>query len=127
MSRRAGWWSRTTPTAADALLAFAETEHHARSAGAHHGRTPEEALQLEPHLEPRSRPRSHYPDDAQVQPTVAVEALLASAEGWVWLRTGERVVGALRDATGGRIVGVRTDRVDHPADVVGRARRPVGR
>ena len=40
------------------------------------------------------------------------------------MRTRERVVGALRDATGDRIVGVRTDRADHAADAVVNAAGP---
>ena len=63
--------------AADALLAFAETQRHAGVQA--RTITPEEALQLEPHLNPQIAAAVHYPDDAQVQPTVAVEALLASA------------------------------------------------
>ena len=110
-------------TAADALLAFAETQRHAGVRA--RTITPEEALQLEPHLNPQIAAAVHYPDDAQVQPTVAVEALLASArKAGASVRTGERVVAALRDATGGRIVGVRTDRVDHAADVVVNAAGP---
>ena len=87
--------------------------------------TPEQALQLEPHLNPQIAAAVHYPDDAQVQPTVAVEALLASArKAGACVRTRERVVGALRDATGDRIVGVRTDRADHAADAVVNAAGP---
>ena len=97
---------------ADALLTFADTQ---RQAGVQARTiTPEEALRLEPHLNPQIAAAVHYPDDAQVQPTIAVEALLASArQAGASVRTGERVVGAVRDATGGRILGVRTDHVDH--------------
>ncbi|WP_035738235.1 NAD(P)/FAD-dependent oxidoreductase [Glycomyces arizonensis] len=67
-----------------------------------------EALELEPHLNPEITAAVHYPQDAQVQPVIAAEALLASAR-----RSGARilphreVVGALRDAAG-RITGIRT-------------------
>jgi glycine/D-amino acid oxidase-like deaminating enzyme len=110
-------------TAADALLAFADSQ---RQAGVEaHPTTPQQALRLEPHLNPRIAAAVHYPGDAQVQPTVAVEALLASARmAGACVRTRERVVGAMRDATGRRIVGVRTDRGDHPADAVVNAAGP---
>jgi glycine/D-amino acid oxidase-like deaminating enzyme len=110
--------------AADALLAFADTQR--RQAGVEaYATTPREALRLEPHLNPRIAAAVHYPGDAQVQPTVAVEALLASARmAGACVRTHERVVGATRDATGSRIVGVRTDRGHYPADVVVNAAGP---
>jgi D-hydroxyproline dehydrogenase subunit beta len=112
-----------TAAAADALLSFAETQRHAGVKA--HPTTPREALRLEPHLNPRIATAVHYPGDAQVQPTVAVEALLASARmAGARVRTRERVVGATRDATGGRIVGVRTDRGHYPADAVVNAAGP---
>jgi D-hydroxyproline dehydrogenase subunit beta len=109
--------------AADALLAFADTQ---RPAGVEaHTMTPQQALRLEPHLNPRIAAAVHYPADAQVQPTAAVEALLASARiAGARVRTREQVVGAMRDATGGRIVGVRTDRGHYPADAVVNAAGP---
>lgn len=112
-----------TSGAADALLSFAETQLHAGVEA--HTMTPQEALRLEPHLNPGIATAVHYPGDAQVQPTVAVEALLASARtAGARVRTRERVVGAMRDATGDRIVGVRTDRGRYPADAVVNAAGP---
>lgn len=109
--------------AADALLSFAETQRHAGVEA--HTMTPPEALRLEPHLNPRIATAVHYPGDAQVQPTVAVEALLASARmAGAYVRTGERVVGAMRDETGHRIAGVRTERNQYPADAVVNAAGP---
>lgn len=109
--------------AADALLSFAETQRHAGVEA--HTMTPPEALRLEPHLSPRIATAVHYPGDAQVQPTVAVEALLASARmAGAYVRTGERVVGAMRDETGHRIAGVRTERNQYPADAVVNAAGP---
>jgi glycine/D-amino acid oxidase-like deaminating enzyme len=67
-----------------------------------------EALALEPDLNPALTAAVHYPQDAQLQPVIATEALLASAR-----RAGATVlphheaVGVLRDAKG-RITGVRT-------------------
>ena len=54
----------------------------------------------------------HYPEDAQVQPVIATEALLASARRrGAGVRTGVEVIGALRGADG-RIAGVRTTQGD---------------
>ena len=109
--------------AADALMLFADTQ---RSAGVEaYTTTTQEALRLEPHLNPRIATAVHDPGDAQVQPTVAVEALLASARmAGACVRTRERVVAAMRDGSGGRIVGVRTDRGQYPADAVVNAAGP---
>jgi len=109
--------------AADALHEFAESQ---RQVGVQaHTTTPQEALRLEPYLNPRIATAVHYPGDAQVQPTVAVEALLASARlAGARVRTRERVVGAMLDGTGGSIVGVRTDRGRYPADAVVNAAGP---
>ncbi|WP_026930868.1 NAD(P)/FAD-dependent oxidoreductase [Glycomyces tenuis] len=77
-----------------------------------------EALELEPHLNPEITAAVHYGQDAQIQPVVATEALLASAR-----RAGARVLphqevtGALRDATG-RVTGVRTASETLHADTV---------
>jgi D-hydroxyproline dehydrogenase subunit beta len=112
-----------TAAGADALLSFAETQ---RTSGvAAHTMTPREALRLEPHLNPGIATAVHYPGDAQVQPTVAVEALLASARmAGARVRTRERVVGAIYDETGHRIVGVGTERGQYVADIVINAAGP---
>lgn len=112
-----------TDAGAVALDAFAETQRR-------HGvdaitLTPPEALRLEPHLNPEITCGVHYPDDAQVQPVITVEALLASARiAGATVRTRERVVGALRDTAGRRIIGLRTERGDLPADAVVNAAGP---
>jgi D-hydroxyproline dehydrogenase subunit beta len=68
-----------------------------------------QALELEPQLNPEITASVYYPEDAQVQPVIATEALLASARD-LGARTifGERVYGALHDHDQ-RITGVRTD------------------
>jgi glycine/D-amino acid oxidase-like deaminating enzyme len=107
--------------AAEALLAFAATQREAHVDA--RPVTPQDALRLEPHLNPRVAAAVHYPDDAQVQPTATVEALLASArQAGARVHTRERVVAAVRD--GNRIIGVRTDRGRHDADVVVNAAGP---
>ncbi|UOQ88857.1 FAD-binding oxidoreductase [Agromyces endophyticus] len=61
---------------------------------------------LEPHLSPEIARGIHYPDDAQVQPSLATQAMIARAVRLgASLRVTE-VVGAHR--SGGRIVGVET-------------------
>lgn len=65
------------------------------------------ARELEPHLTERFTLAVHYPDDAQIQPVIATEALLASARLLgVEIRTSTAVEGALVDASG-RLAGVR--------------------
>ncbi|MPY48878.1 NAD(P)/FAD-dependent oxidoreductase [Streptomyces acidicola] len=95
----------TTATGADALLAFADTQ---RSAGVDaRPVTAAEAAELEPDLTPRVAAAVFYPDDAQVQPSVATEALLASARRHgARLRQGVTVLGGV--VSGGRLVGVDT-------------------
>lgn len=67
----------------------------------------DQALALEPHLDPGIAAAVLYPQDAQVQPVVLAEALLASARrhGAV-VRTHEEVLGGVTET--GRVVGVRT-------------------
>ncbi|MEL7977841.1 FAD-dependent oxidoreductase [Isoptericola sp. F-RaC21] len=75
------------------------------------------ALELEPALNPALTAAVWYPEDAQVQPVAAAEALLASARrAGATVRTGVEVVGALRD--GDRLVGLRTTGGDVPAGAV---------
>ncbi|MEV6011395.1 FAD-binding oxidoreductase [Streptomyces sp. NPDC051976] len=102
----------TTTAGAAALRAFAAEQ---RAAGVDAREvTPAQALRLEPDLTPALTAAVHYPQDAQVQPVVATEALLASARrhGAV-VRTGTRVTGPL--TAGGRLTGVRTTAGDIPA------------
>ncbi|GAA2042930.1 FAD-dependent oxidoreductase [Agromyces tropicus] len=94
----------TTDAGAAPLLDFARVQ---REAGVHaQVVTAAEAHALEPHLTAAVTAAVHYPDDAQVQPVIATEALLASARrAGARVETGVEVVGALRDS-GGAIAGV---------------------
>ena len=113
--RKGGLVAATTLTGAEPLLAFARTQRAAGvdarpvDAGA--------ALSLEPDLSPAVTAAVHYPEDAQVQPVAAAEALLASARRrGVDVRGGIEVVGAV--ASGRRIRGVRTTTGTIEADAV---------
>lgn len=114
--RKGGLVVATTAEGAAPLADFAATQ---RGAGVD-ARVIDvaEARQLEPDLADSIHTAVYYPEDAQVQPTIATEALMASAR-----RNGARLVehaavtGALRDASGG-IVGVTTTRGDFRADRV---------
>ena len=106
----------TTESGLDALLAFARTQ---RTAGVlARPLTTAEACGLEPDLNPALTGAVHYPGDAQVQPTVTAEALLASARrrGAV-VRTGAEVTGPIL-GDDGRIVGVATSAGSLHADTV---------
>ncbi|MGI9821885.1 NAD(P)/FAD-dependent oxidoreductase [Agromyces sp. Marseille-Q5079] len=114
--RKGGLVVATTEAGAEPLLAFAEGQ---RAAGVDARAVRiATALELEPWLNPAITAAVHYPDDAQVQPVIATEALLASARrhGAV-VRTGVEVTGATRDASG-RIVGVTTTEGDVLAGAV---------
>ncbi|WP_265443239.1 NAD(P)/FAD-dependent oxidoreductase [Flexivirga meconopsidis] len=105
-----------TDVGAQALRAFAAGQ---REAGVDARElTPDEARDREPWLNPAARVAVHYPEDAQVQPVGATEALLASAR-----RRGARLLQGteVREAAlddGGALVGVRTTRGDLAADRV---------
>lgn len=114
--RKGGIVVTTTEPGAAALLSFADTQ---RPAGVDAlALSGAEAVDLEPDLNPAVTAAVYYPQDAQVQPTIATEALLASARlrGAV-LRTGAEVTGRVLSA-GGRIIGVRTTQGDVYADAV---------
>ncbi|RIJ51741.1 FAD-dependent oxidoreductase, partial [Clavibacter lycopersici] len=87
----------TTDEGADPLLAFAATQ---RSAGV--DAIPVDrrrALELEPWLNPAITAAVYYPEDAQVQPAIATEALAASARrAGAVVRTGVEVTGPILDA-----------------------------
>lgn len=85
---------------------------------------PAQAFELEPDLTPATVMAVHYPQDAQVQPTVATEALLAAARrrGAV-VHQGVEVLGALPDRAG-RLCGVRTSAGQFAADVTVNAAGP---
>lgn len=114
--RKGGLVVATTDAGALPLLAFAASQ---RAAGVEaHALDPGEARALEPELNPAITAAVHYPEDAQVQPVIATEALLASARlQGAEVRVGVTVTGALRDASG-RITGVRTTAGDVAAGSV---------
>jgi len=106
----------TTDAGAAPLLAFAASQ---RSAGVDAWVLDQaEALSLEPDLAPDFRAAVFYPEDSQVQPTIATEALMASAR-----RHGARLIentpvtGALRDSAGA-LIGVTTATGELRADRV---------
>lgn len=92
----------------DGLRAFANSQ---RAAGLDAVEvSAEQARELEPDLAPGVVGGVHYPQDAQLQPVAATEALLASARAaGADVRTGVEVTGALR-GVGGRLTGVATTR-----------------
>ncbi|NUQ87731.1 MAG: FAD-binding oxidoreductase, partial [Glycomyces artemisiae] len=103
--RKGGVVVATTEEGAEPLRAFANGQAAAGVEVAH--LTPGEALSLEPHLNPAITAAVHYPQDAQLQPVVATEALLASARrAGVRVLAHQEVIGLVRD--GERITGVRT-------------------
>ncbi|MGW6025457.1 NAD(P)/FAD-dependent oxidoreductase [Streptomyces sp. NPDC055099] len=72
--------------------------------------TADELHDLEPHLAPGTAGGVHYPQDAQVMPSLAAAQLVRLARGLgAELRTGWAVTAVLRTA-GGEVRGVRTDR-----------------
>lgn len=82
------------------------------------------ARELEPDLTAKVAGAAFYPQDAQVQPTVATEALLASARrAGARVLTGEQVVGPLRRADGS-LGGIRTATGSYQGDVVVNAAGP---
>ncbi len=112
----------TTEDGAAPLLAFANIQ---RAAGIDARElTVAEALTLEPDLNPAITAAVHYPQDSQVQPVIAAEALLASAR-----KHGARVVQSTRIMSpilngDGVLVGVMTDRGEFRADAVINAAGP---
>ncbi|SDL18363.1 Glycine/D-amino acid oxidase [Glycomyces sambucus] len=103
--RKGGIVVATTEAGAEPLRAFARSQAAVGVEVEH--LSPAEALSLEPHLNPAITAAVHYPQDAQLQPVVATEALLASARlAGVRILSGQEVVGLER--AGDRITGVRT-------------------
>lgn len=104
----------TTEAGAAPLRAFAAAQRGAGVVAT--DLTVADALTLEPDLTPALTAAVHYPQDSQVQPVIAAEALLASAR-----RHGARVVQSTRvlapilDADGA-LVGVITDNGEFRAD-----------
>ena len=102
----------TTETGATALHEFAARQ---RTAGII--AEPVTGRELEPDLTPDHTAALFYPQDAQVQPAIAAEALLASArQAGARVRQGVEVLGPLR--RGDRLTGVRTTGGDLEADHV---------
>jgi glycine/D-amino acid oxidase-like deaminating enzyme len=113
--RKGGLVAATTESGVSPLLEFARAQRaegvDARpvNVGA--------ALDLEPELSPAITAAVHYPEDAQVQPVAAAEALLASARArGVTVTAGTEVVGAV--TSGGRVTGIRTPAGTLHADAV---------
>lgn len=106
----------TTESGAAPLLAFAASQ---RGAGVDaQPVSMAQALELEPDLNPDARTAVYYPEDAQVEPVVAAEALLASARAHgAQVRQGTEVTGAVLDLRGA-IVGVRTATEEIPCGAV---------
>ncbi|MBB2985235.1 NAD(P)/FAD-dependent oxidoreductase [Terracoccus luteus] len=113
--RKGGLVVATTDAGAAPLEGFAASQ---RAAGVDARVVDErQARELEPWLTPSATAAVHYPEDAQVQPVVATEAVLASAR-----RLGASVLGH-REVRGGvvehgQLVGVRTDAGTVAADAV---------
>lgn len=103
--RKGGLVVATGEPGAVALLGFAAEQ---RTAGVDaRPVTPAEALALEPALTRAAVAAVHYPQDAQVQPVAAAEALLASARRHgARVEVGAEVLGPV--LVGDRLVGVRT-------------------
>jgi len=103
--RKGGLVAATTDAGARPLLQFA-LDQQAEGVDARPVEIAE-ARELEPDLSPAITAAVYYPEDAQVQPVVATEALLASARRLgVTVRPQTDVIDAL--TTHGRITGVRT-------------------
>jgi glycine/D-amino acid oxidase-like deaminating enzyme len=103
--RKGGIVVATTEEGAEPLRAFARSQAAVGVEVEHLSAA--EALALEPHLNPAITAAVHYPQDAQLQPVVATEALLASARrAGVRVLANREVIGIERD--GDRITGVRT-------------------
>jgi D-hydroxyproline dehydrogenase subunit beta len=106
----------TTEAGAEPLLRFAATQ---RAAGVEaRAISTVEARELEPELNPAITAAVFYPEDAQVQPLVATEALLASARRHgASVRAGVEATGPLLDGNG-RLTGVQTTAGPVPAGAV---------
>ncbi|MFF2411006.1 NAD(P)/FAD-dependent oxidoreductase [Streptomyces sp. NPDC058092] len=103
----------------ESLAILSTTAAGQRSAGveAYHV-TCDRLRDVEPHLAPHLAGGCHYPQDAQVQPALAAAELLrAAGRAGAVLRSGEEVVGILRDSKGA-VRGVRTTREELRAPVV---------
>jgi D-hydroxyproline dehydrogenase subunit beta len=113
--RKGGLVVAAEPASSAALLGFARGQ---RDAGVDaRALSAAGALGLEPDLNPAVDTAVHYPDDAQVQPAAATEALLAAARArGARVLFGATVTGALRGASG--LAGVSSTAGDHRAGCV---------
>ncbi len=101
---------------AEALARFADSQRLAGVDARQLSAT--EARVLEPELSASIASAVYYPEDAQVQPTIATEALLASARAaGAQVVADTSVTGALRERDG-RLVGVTTSNGSIAADHV---------
>ncbi|MFI6876784.1 NAD(P)/FAD-dependent oxidoreductase [Streptomyces sp. NPDC050400] len=103
----------------DGLTALADLAAGQRAAGVTADPVDAHALyELEPHLAPGLPGGVHYPQDAQVMPTLAAAHLIRLARtGGARLCTGSTVTGVLRTAAGA-VRGVRTDGAEIHAPAV---------
>lgn len=115
-NRKGGLVVATTAAGAEALHAFSATQ---RKVGIEANiLDSRQAHELEPDLTDAVATAVFYPQDAQVQPTIATEALLASARLYgARVLENTAVLGGLRDAHGA-LVGVRTASGELRADRV---------
>lgn len=115
--RKGGLVVATTESGAAPLLEFAASQLVAGVDAQPIGL--DDALGLEPDLNPAITAAVHYPEDAQVQPVIATEALLASARltGRVSTILNAPVLGGIRDASDA-LVGVSIPGRDLRADAV---------
>jgi glycine/D-amino acid oxidase-like deaminating enzyme len=115
LERKGGLVVATTEAGAEALLTFADTQ---RGAGVL-AETVDDARahELEPDLTPHSTAMVFYPEDLQVQPVAATEALLAAARlHGARVQQGVEVTGPVLSS--GRLVGVQVASGPLPADAV---------
>jgi glycine/D-amino acid oxidase-like deaminating enzyme len=114
--RKGGLVVATTEDGAGPLLDFAARQQAAGVVATPVDRS--QALELEPELTPAMTAAVFYPEDAQVQPVIATEALIASARraGATFIES-EPVLAGIMDALG-NLVGIRTARRELRADAV---------
>lgn len=111
----------TTPEGAEPLRAFAATQ---RAEGvAAQDVTIAEALELEPWLNREITAAVYYPQDAQVEPVIAAEAMLRSARlAGAVVHTHTEVIGGIHEH--GRLAGIRTTRGEIHAGMIVNAAGP---
>jgi glycine/D-amino acid oxidase-like deaminating enzyme len=108
LDHKGGLVVATTEQGARALDSFASAQ---RAAGVDaRAITLDEARAMEPDLTPGLTAVVHYPEDAQVQPAIATEALMASARlSGARILENTPVLAGIRDSSGA-LVGIRTPR-----------------